>query len=477
MSQKLVSNPLSRVAGVMAIMVFIITVILLTSDMVGVNLPPIIGILSYTLFPALLLFYLLLIPVGMYREWRRRHRKEGLPPPTFPRLDFNVKSQRVQLYIFVLGTSLVGLLVLAVSTKLYDYSESVEFCSDTCHKVMEPEATTYKNSPHARVECMTCHVGEGATWYVKSKLSGLYQVYATIFNKYHRPIMTPISNLRPSRDTCEKCHWPEKFYGARQVMKNYYKEDERNTPQRTLMLMNIGGGVSPTGIHWHVGKDEVYYIAKDRSRQEIPYIKVKYKDGREAVFTDLQNPPTQEMIAKGELRRMDCLDCHNRPTHIFRSPKEAMDASLDEGIIDISIPYIKKVGVEVLSGELKDIRPKVESFYKDKEPKAKIDGVVAELEAIWNANNFPHMRSKWDVYPDNIGHFKWPGCFRCHDGLHKDEKGASIKKDCNICHIFLSEEVTGVIAEKERLGVVFVHPADVGGADKETNCNGCHGGK
>ncbi len=477
MSNRLIKNPLSRFAGVMAIMVFIITVVLLTSDLVGVTLPPIIGVLSYTLFPALLLFYLLLIPVGMYREWRRQHKKEGLTPPMFPRFDFNVRSQRIQLYVFILGTSLVGLLVLTVAMRTYEYTESVEFCSDICHKVMEPEATTYKNSPHARVACMTCHVGKGATWYVKSKLSGLYQVYATLFNKYPTPIETPVSNLRPSRDTCEQCHWPEKFYGAKEVQKNYYKEDENNTLQRTSMLMNIGGGVSPTGIHWHVGMDEVYYVAKDRSRQEIPYIKVKYKDGREDVFEDTANPPSKELIAKGPLRKMDCLDCHNRPTHRFESPKEAMDASLDEGRIDKAIPYIKKMGVEVLSGEFKDIRLKIESFYKDKYPKVKADGVIAELEAMWEANNFPHMKSKWDIYPDNVGHFEWPGCFRCHDGLHKDEKGVAIKKDCNICHIFLSEEATGVIAKKEPLGVDFVHPADVGGAEKEMNCNGCHGGK
>jgi len=465
----------------MAIMVFIIDATLLILDYLGVRLIPIIGVFAYTVFPALLGLYLFLIPVGMIREWRRRHRERGVEPPTFPIFNLNDGHQRKQLYVFILGTSLVGLIVLAVSTKMYDYTESVEFCSETCHNVMEPEVTTYKSSPHARVECVKCHVGEGATWYVKSKLSGLYQVYATVLKKYPTPIETPVANLRPSSDTCEECHWPEKFYGAKQVIKTYYKDDEKNTPERTFMLMNIGGGVSPTGIHWHVGGgNEVYYIAKDKARQDIPFVKVKYKDGKEVVYKDSANPPTQELIANGELRKMDCIDCHNRPTHIFRSPVDAVDGAIEGGRIDRSIPYIKKTGVEALEGDLEGIRPKLEDFYKKKYPSIetkRIDIAIAELESIWKANNFPDMRSKWDVYPNNVGHFRWKGCFRCHDGLHKDEKGVGIKKDCNICHIFLSEVVAGAIAEKERLGVAFRHPADVGGADKTMNCNDCHGGK
>ncbi|MBI2092828.1 MAG: NapC/NirT family cytochrome c, partial [Deltaproteobacteria bacterium] len=374
-SPKLYQNPMSRFAGVMAIMVFIILAILLLLDYLGVRLNPIIGMLAYTLFPALLLFYLFLIPVGMYREWRRRHKQVGIEAPAFPRFDFNVKNQRVQLYVFILGTSLVGLLVLGVSFRAYEFTESVHFCSELCHKVMEPEATTYKGSPHARVECVQCHVGKGATWYVKSKLAGLYQVYATLFKKYPTPIETPIHNLRPSADTCEQCHWPSKFFGAKQIMRIHYEDDEKNTPRQFFMLVNVGGGISPTGIHWHVGQDEVYYVARDKGRQDIPWVKVKHKDGRETTYVSSDNPPTGDDIAKGELRKMDCIDCHNRPTHIFRSPRHAIDESITAGGIDRTLPYVKKIGVEVLSKEYDDndkahvgIRDGVFSFYKEKYP-------------------------------------------------------------------------------------------------------------
>jgi nitrate/TMAO reductase-like tetraheme cytochrome c subunit len=486
-SPKLYQNPLSRFAGVMAIMVFIILAFLLLLDYLGIRLNPIIGMLAYTLFPALLLFYLFLIPVGMYREWRRRHKQVGIEPPAFPRFDFNQKNQRVQLYVFILGTSLVGLLVLGVSFRAYEFTESVHFCSELCHKVMEPEATTYKSSPHARVECVQCHVGKGATWYVKSKLAGLYQVYATLFKKYPTPIETPIHNLRPSADTCEQCHWPSKFFGAKQVMRIHYEDDEKNTPRQFFMLVNVGGGISPTGIHWHVGQDEVYYVARDKGRQDIPWVKVKHKDGRETTYVSSENPPTGDDIAKGELRRMDCIDCHNRPTHIFRSPRHAIDESITAGSIDRSLPYVKKIGVEVLSKEYDSndkahigIRDGIFSFYKEKYPDIAaskiglIEKTVGEVQRIWDVNNFTHMKSKWSIYPNNIGHLIWPGCFRCHDGLHMNEKGEPIKKECNTCHLFLSEKLSGVLSAQTALGKPFEHPVDVGGEEMRSSCITCH---
>src|SRR3989338_1554767 len=483
-------NPLSRFAWVMALMVFAITTILLLLDYLGVKLNPLIGMLAYTLFPALLIFYLFLIQIGMYREWRRRHRQIGEEAPRFPRFDFNIKGHRIQLYVFILGTSLVGLLVLAVSFRAYEFTESVHVCGELCHNVMKPEATTYKASPHARVACVQCHVGKGATWYVKSKLAGLYQVYATIFNKYPRPINTPISSLRPSTDTCEECHWPSKFFGGRQIMRTHYEEDENNTPRQFLMLLNVGGGLSPTGIHWHVGQDEVYYVARDKTRQDIPWVKVKYKNGREVTYVNSEDPPKGEEMAKGELRKMDCIDCHNRPTHIFRSPRAAMDEAISAGLIDRNFPYVKKLGVDILSEKYTDnktakssIRNSALAFYKDKYPQLALDKAgliektISELQKIWEKNNFPEMKSDWTNYPNNLGHLTWPGCFRCHDGRHKNEKGETIKKECNTCHLFLSEKLSGLITVKTSLGKPFEHPANVGGEERRSNCTSCHAGR
>ena len=483
---QLYKNPLSRFTGIMAVMVFAIMAALLLLDYLDIKLNPIIGILAYTLFPGLLIFYIFLFILGMYREWKRRHREEGLKAPEFPRFDFNIKHQRTLLYVFILGFSLVGLLVLAVAYRAYEFTDTVTFCSDICHKVMLPEATTYKNSPHARVACVQCHVGGGATWYVRSKLSGLYQVYATLFNKYPRPIETPIVNLRPSKDTCEQCHWPPKFYGARQILSTIYEDDEKNTPHKSFMLLNIGGGISPTGIHWHVGNDEVFYIARDKKRQDIPWIKVKYEDGREALYVDGDNPLSSEELAKATPRKMDCMDCHNRPTHIFHPPHDALNRSLSAGLIDSSLPYIKKLGMDVLSKDYPEetvksaIHDAVFSFYTEKYPEIAKDKALLlektseEFQKIWAQNNYPHMKSNWSTYPDNIGHLMWPGCFRCHDNRHKNESGDVIKKDCNVCHVFLSEKLSEEVTAAASLGKPFKHPVDVGGEEMKMPCNSCH---
>jgi hypothetical protein len=71
---------------------------------------------------------------------------------------------------------------------------------------MEPEYTAYQFSPHAKVGCVQCHIGSGADWFVRSKISGSYQLYAVAFKKYPTPIPTPIGNLRPAQETCEQCH-------------------------------------------------------------------------------------------------------------------------------------------------------------------------------------------------------------------------------------------------------------------------------
>ena len=130
----------------------------------------------------------------------------------------------------------------------YHYTESVEFCGLTCHKVMKPEYTAYQASPHARVRCVNCHIGPGAGWYAKSKLSGLYQVYAVLANVYPRPIPTPIENLRPAQETCETCHWPRAFFGSKQRLFSHFRYDKDNSPWPINMLVKIGGGSPQTSV-------------------------------------------------------------------------------------------------------------------------------------------------------------------------------------------------------------------------------------
>ena len=243
---------------------------------------------------------------------------------------------------------------------------------------MTPEYSAWSKSPHARVRCVDCHIGPGAEWYVKAKISGLKQIYAVLAHTYAVPIETPVANLRPARDICERCHWPEKFYSGRQRVFYHYAPDAKNTPRETNMLINIGGSPknpTGTGIHWHIGS-EVYYIAKDKKRLDIPYVAVKDKNGRITEYNDEHEPLSKEEIAKGQKRLMDCIDCHNRPTHIYRSPGREMDENFVSGHIDPTLPFIKKVAVELLTKPYKTkeegksaIAGGIEAFYAKNYPK------------------------------------------------------------------------------------------------------------
>jgi hypothetical protein len=352
---------------------------------------------------------------------------------------------------------------------------------------MEPEHTAWQNSPHAKVKCVECHVGPGAAWYVKAKISGMRQLYAVLFHTYPATIETPIENLRPARETCEHCHWPEKFYAGRQKIYYHYAPNEANTAREINLLINIGGNPkSPhaKGIHWHIGT-EVDYIAGDKKRLTIPYILVKGKDGKLTEFMDTENPLTRDQISKSPKRIMDCTDCHNRPTHIYRAPGVEMDENFVSGHIDPALPYVKKVAVELLTRPYKSdeeakaaIAGGITGYYAKNYPNvakdkaAAITQAVERVQDIYSRNFFPKMHVSWNTYPNHIGHFYTPGCFRCHDGRHKSTDGRIISKDCNLCHTVLSQKQENIPPGTKV--TEFVHPVDIGAELFKTNCSDCH---
>jgi hypothetical protein len=448
---------------------------------------PYLGLMTYFLFPGMLVFGLLLVPIGALRvrNYRRLHADEDIP--LFPRLDLNEASTRHMFIFFIAASAIFVLIVSIASIKGFEFTESPVFCGELCHVVMEPEHTAWNNSPHAKVKCVECHVGPGAAWYVKAKISGMRQLYAVLFHTYPETIETPLEHLRPARDTCEQCHWPEKFYGDRQKMFYHYAPNETNTPREINLLMNIDGDPkAPTakGIHWHISS-EVTYIARDKKRFDIPYIAVKGKDGKITEFFDTEKPLTQEEIAKGNKRLMDCTDCHNRPTHIYRSPSQEMDENFVSGHIDPTLPYIKKVAVDILNKNYKSseealatIARDIPDYYAKNYPdKAKrqaeaIKEAVKQVQGIYSRNFFPKMKVSWNTYPNHIGHFYSPGCFRCHDNKHKSADGRIISKDCNLCHTVLSQKQENIPAGAQVKN--FVHPVDIGDELMKTNCSECH---
>jgi nitrate/TMAO reductase-like tetraheme cytochrome c subunit len=453
---------------------------------------PYMGILTYIVAPAFLVAGLVLISAGALWERRRRRRARPGEIPRYPRLDLNVPRQRNTFVAVAVATFLFLILTALGSYRTYAFTESVAFCGTTCHVIMRPEYTAYQESPHARVACVQCHIGPGAGWFVKSKLSGAYQVYATIADRYPRPIPAPIKNLRPAQETCEQCHWPRKFYGAAEREIPHYLPDEPNSPWTIRMLLHIGGGdpgFGPSGgIHWHMNiANRIEYIATDSQRQTIPWVRLTDARGKVTVYQSTAGPLAAEQIAAARPRTMDCIDCHNRPTHIYSAPVTAVNIAISTGRIDSTLPFIKRQAVRALAtpytgtaAALSGISAALTAFYDSAYPgpavAARLRQAIVELQAIYTHNVFPEMKVDWRVYPDNIGHKESPGCFRCHDGNHASADGRTISHTCTACHTILAQGSSQAAATVTPAGLDFKHPVDIGDAWRSMLCSDCHHG-
>lgn len=486
-----VRNPISLAGLALAVVAFGNFAFLFFMDLTSEHPSPYVGILAYMVAPAFLVAGLGMAALGVWYD-RRKRRQHPAGAGRYLRVEFNDPSQRGALtFLFTFTLAFIGLSVVG-SYRAYEFTDSVQFCGQLCHSVMAPEFTAYQLSPHARVACVDCHVGAGATWYVKSKLSGARQVFATVFKTYPRPIPTPVHNLRPAAQTCEQCHWPKKFYGAQLKVFTHYASDEKNTPRQIRMLINVGGGDpatgAPNGIHWHMNIDnEITYVATDEKRQVIPYIHVKDMQGRVTEYFAKDANLTKQQIEAAPRRLMDCVDCHNRPTHIYVPPDLSVDNSLLARRLDASLPFLKQQAVAALSANyettdaaMQGIAKAMESFYESKYPELakskelEIRNAVVELKRIYRDTIFPEMKVNWQTHPNNIGHFYFSGCFRCHDGQHVSPDGKVITKDCQTCHSVLSQEEGGV-AMTTLPKVAFQHPIDLGDLT-QVNCSDCHAG-
>jgi nitrate/TMAO reductase-like tetraheme cytochrome c subunit len=450
------------------------------------------GIITFIILPVFLLLGLAVAGFGVWREYRRK--KKGFPPEEqLLKIDLNHPEDRRA--VFYIGSLSVALLLLTAfgSFKAYEYTDSDAFCGTICHTVMEPEYTAYRHSPHARVGCVKCHIGPGAGWFVRSKLSGAYQVYSTIFHKYSRPIPTPIENLRPAQETCEQCHWPRHFYNAMSVSKSYYLSDEHTTHGTLDLLVHVGGGNEATGsasgIHFKMNiANTIVYAATDARRQVIPWVKVTSREGKTHTYRSTETTLSEEALAALEHRKMDCIDCHNRPSHGYAPPAQSIDQCLSAGSIDTALPNVKTVAMQALdkmyatSESAKDsIKLTVADYYKTAYPlvassmQPQILECITALQRIYRENAFPAMAASWKAYPNNIGHHYSAGCFRCHDGKHVDEGGKVLSKDCTLCHTMVMQQHG---AEEQRVslaGLEFRHPVDIGDSWKESACSDCHG--
>jgi len=486
--QGLVRNVVSLGGVALALICAVNILFLLVLDYFSPS--PYIGIFAFMIIPAILVCGLILIPIGMLLERRRRRRLTPGEIPRMPVLDLNSQHQR-RLFASVLAFSTVFIgLSAAGSYRAYEFTDSVQFCGQICHRVMKPEYTTYLQSPHARVACVECHVGSGASWYVRSKLSGSYQVYSVIFHKYPQPIPTPVANLRPAQQTCEQCHWPRRFYGAQLKVFTHFSYDEKNTPHQTRMLINIGGAEpmagQPSGIHWHMNiANKISFISTDPQNQNIPWVQVQDREGHVTVYQSKDSPLKPEQIQPGRAHLMDCIDCHDRPSHIFISPDQAVDNALLSRRLDPAMPFIKQQAVAALTATYNDDPSAMESIRKSlteyyAKPEFGVSGptlqnTIAEVQRIYHAIIFPYMKVDWRTHPNNIGHYYSVGCSRCHDGQHVDAEGNAIPNTCDTCHTVLAQSETQALVTANAPSTVFKHPIDIGDL-QAVKCSDCHTG-
>jgi len=411
---------------------------------------PYIGIVVFLIIPILFVVGLLLIALGVFLA--RRRIEAGLLEA--PHRDVYLRK----LAIFFAAATAVNIVIGTQGTyRAIEHMETAQFCGQSCH-VMKPEFTAHQNSPHANVLCVDCHVAPGATGWVASKMAGTRQLLDVVFQRVHYPIESAMESNRlvPSRGTCEQCHWPQQFDSTKLRVIFNFKDDESNTQTRTVMEMLTGGG-DLGGIHGaHLAPGvEIRYGASDKQRQTIPW--VEYRNGKTGeVRTFLADGSTANSVASLPRYQMQCVDCHNRPTHAFELPERAVNQSLGLGHISPSLPYVKKKAMELLKinyatnqDATSDIPVRLAAFYRDKYPAissqraADISKAGTEIAEIYNRNVFPDLKVTWGTYPNNLGHTDFPGCFRCHDGSHSTSDGkTTITQDCNTCHTPVAVEET-----------------------------------
>jgi hypothetical protein len=452
------------------------------------------GLFIYIILPGFMILGLILIPIGIFRERKRirLHIPEGVN--RYPRIDLNDPRHRNAFVLFTVSTVVILFLSTLGSFEAFHMTESVEFCGTLCHEVMEPEHTAYQNSPHANVLCVECHVGSGASWYMKSKLSGLHQVYAVITNDFHRPVGTPLHDLRPARETCEKCHWPQKFYARTLWTNKYFLADSLNTEWDVMLQMKTGPEYSglglKEGIHWHINPAvNIEYISENDKRENITYVKYTNKNtGEVTIYRNEGNPVSDSLIAASSSRTMDCIDCHNRPSHNYNSPTVYFDKAMLTGAVSKSIPFFKKVAMGILMQSFSDtdtakmmINSEITGYYKTNQPefyadnKELISNSVTALQKSFSQNTFPKMKVTYDLYPEHKGHLESDGCFRCHNDAFKADNGRTISRDCNLCHTIVGQGEPGKMQYSSiKESLQFNHPVDIGTAWKEANCSECH---
>ncbi|MBU1896810.1 NapC/NirT family cytochrome c [Myxococcota bacterium] len=431
---------------------FVLFVALELLRLLGVLTNAYLGLITYMTLPAFFVLGLLVIPVG----WWRLRKRTGKSSRALLNAKLDAQDLKAGFFGTGVGVTLLMLTLLNAlflgggTVRMLRFMETPAFCGTACH-VMAPEWAAYQDSPHARVACVRCHVGESAEAQVEAKLNGLRQMVSLMSGHYTRPIPTPVHQMRHSQETCQGCHWIGEVYGDRLKLKARFGEDAASTPSYTTLSLKVGHGKpsGARGAHWHAQAD-VRYASIDGARDQILWVESTDAQGQTRRW---RNAAAAEG-AEGVERRMDCVDCHNRVAHTLEGAEAGVDRLISDGALDRhSLPHLKREALSALTRHYEDeaaamagIEQQLHGHYrrdfpdvytaKDKE----IASAVTALQALYRRNVFPAMNITWGTYPSRMGHRDAPGCDRCHSRAMIDEAGRWISDDCGLCHDLLAQE-------------------------------------
>lgn len=430
---------------------FTLMVIGFIGNILGLIKNPYVGIFIYMVLPGAGILGVIIVCIAAYLR-RRQYHKFGVDKAPLT-IDLSNSKHRKTVVLGIVLSVITFITFGVIGYEGYHFTESPYFCGMVCHQIMEPEYAAYKRSSHAKISCVDCHIGPGADWFVKAKLSGLRQVVAAFTGSYSRPIPAPVEHLRPARDTCEQCHWPEKFLGKKVKTFTHFTNDDQLNSEVNEIALHVGGHNPETGefegIHWHVSNNvQVSYLAVDKKRTRIARIKVQRPDGSEDEFVKSDI----EVVEGDELtwRVMDCIDCHNRPTHIYDMPEERVDFGIRSKKINPEVVGLREDSLTVLTKEYVSREEAKELMVTEllalqssrdvksaKKNEALIRKAGEYLLETYLGNIWPQMKIQWGTYKEHLGHQfeeQGYGCFRCHNEEHENAGGETISQDCSLCH-------------------------------------------
>ncbi len=360
---------------------------------------------------------------------------------------------RRTLMLGTVTTLVVGAIALAVlgagGIVAWEYSNSNAFCTDNCHAVHPEEPRAYAVASHARVQCVECHMGRLPTLQLMTLKAAHYHELLGMITGYHRPLAA--TTLRPARDNCESCHWPEVNHSDRVRTKVHFETDAKNTETRTRLVVHTGSGEArdkaTRGIHWHIAQN-VEFVTDDVQKRTIPWVRITGKDGKTTTYFDAASKVTRAEMDQKPKQRMECADCHNAAGHPFVNPSDRVDHAISNGTIDRNLPSIKARALAIidkastLHGPIEEQVPKFKQIIADAAPKGELkpEAKAAETQfaatmlEILKLTEFEAKDLTWKSFPNHVGHNDSPGCFRCHDGKHVNEKGEAIRLQCTLCH-------------------------------------------